>query len=64
MPTDSSYGSRDFLGTAANRMKKVRKLLAFVRAARECSSDFVQFGPSVVVGSVATGSSHVRAGAR
>jgi hypothetical protein len=30
MPTDSSYGSRDYLGTAANRMKKVRKLLAFV----------------------------------
>ena len=45
MPTDSSYGSRDFLGTAANRMKKVRKLLAFVRAARECSSDFCAVRP-------------------
>jgi hypothetical protein len=64
MPTDSSYGSRDFRGTAANRMKKVRKLLAFVVLLASILLILVQFGPSVVVGSEATGSSHVRAGAR
>jgi hypothetical protein len=64
MRTDSSYGRRDLLGTAANRMKKVRKLLAFVVLVASFLLIFVQFGPSVVIASEATGLSHVRAGAR
>lgn len=63
MPTDISYGRRDLLGAAANRMKKVRKLLAFLVLVASLLLIFVQFGPSVVFGSEAAGSSHVRAGA-
>jgi hypothetical protein len=64
MPTDISYGRRDFLGAAANRMKKARKLLAFVVLVASLLLICVQFGPSVVFDSEAAGSSHMRAGAR
>jgi hypothetical protein len=63
MPADISHGRRDFLGAAANK-KRVRKLLAFVVLVASLVLIFVQFGPSVVFGSEAAGSSHVRAGAR
>jgi hypothetical protein len=64
MPTDISYGRRDFLGAAANRMKKARKLLAIIMLVASLLLVSLQFGPSVVFGSEATGSSHMRAGAR
>ena len=63
MLTDISSGRCDFLGAAATKMKKVRKLLAFVVLVASLLI-FVQFGPSVAFGSEAAGSSHVRAGAR
>ena len=64
MRTDSSYGRRNLRGSAASSMKKVRKLFAFVVLVASLLLIFVQFGPSVVIGSAATGLSHVRAGAR
>jgi hypothetical protein len=64
MPADISHGRRDFLGAAANRMKKGRKLLALLVLVASLLLIIVQFGPSVVFGSEAAGSSHMRAGAR
>jgi hypothetical protein len=64
MPADISYGRRDFLSVAANRMKKARNLLAFVVLVATLLLIFVQFGPSVVFGSEAASSSHIRVGAR
>ena len=64
MPTDISHGCRDFLGASANRRKKARKMLAFIVLVASLLLICVQFGPSVVFGSEAAGSSHMRAGAR
>lgn len=64
MPTDMSYGRREFIGVAANRMKKASKLLAFIVLVASLLLICMQFGPPVVFGSEAAGSSHMRAGAR
>ena len=64
MPIDISYGRRDFLGAAANRMKKARNLLASVVLVATVLLIVIQFGPSVVFGSEAAVSSHMRVGAR
>jgi hypothetical protein len=45
-------------------MKKMRKLLALAVLAAIALLLLVQFGPSVVFGSEAAASGHVRAGAR
>jgi uncharacterized Tic20 family protein len=64
MLTDISSGHCDFLGAAATKMKKVRKLLVFVVLVASLLIFAQLFGPSVVFDSEAAGSSHVRAGAR
>jgi hypothetical protein len=63
MPNDISHGRRHFPGAAANRMKKMRKLLALAVLVASLLLMFVPFGPSVVFGSEPTGSSHARVGA-